>query len=79
MQSLNNDAGGCGVWVQSLPRLPGWAPRPSHTHAVILPPLCIQAGRMNPTLRLKKKALQQAYDQAIKKKMVGGLGGIESG
>lgn len=29
-----------------------------------------QAGNMNPTLRLKKKALQQAYDQAIKKKMV---------
>jgi hypothetical protein len=30
-----------------------------------------QQGRMNPTLRLKKKALQQAYDQAIKRKMVG--------
>eukprot|EP00887_Chlorella_sp_A99_P004077 scaffold11.g4077.t1 len=26
-------------------------------------------GRMNPALRLKKKALQHAYDQAIKKKM----------
>ena len=27
---------------------------------------------MNPTLRLRKKALQSAYDQAIKRKMVGG-------
>lgn len=30
-----------------------------------------EQGSMNPTLRLKKKALQQAYDQAIKRKMVG--------
>lgn len=29
-------------------------------------------GRMNPTLRLRKKALQHAYDAAIKKKMVRG-------
>ncbi|KAL4854138.1 hypothetical protein ACK3TF_005128 [Chlorella vulgaris] len=28
-----------------------------------------QAGKMNPSLRLKKKALQQAYDLAIKRKM----------
>ena len=27
---------------------------------------------MNPVLRLRKKALQQAYDQAIKRKLVGG-------
>jgi hypothetical protein len=27
-------------------------------------------GKMNPTLRLRKKALQQAYDLAIKKTMV---------
>jgi len=29
-----------------------------------------QAGLLNPSLRLKKKALQHAYDAAIKKKMV---------
>ncbi|GAB4822894.1 hypothetical protein N2152v2_009940 [Parachlorella kessleri] len=28
-----------------------------------------QQGKMNPTLRLRKKALQSAYDQAIKRKM----------
>lgn len=29
-----------------------------------------QAGKSNPTLRLKKKALQSAYEQAIKRQMV---------
>lgn len=31
-----------------------------------------EAGKMNHVLRLKKKALQQAYNEAIKRKMVGG-------
>ncbi len=30
-----------------------------------------EAGKMNPTLRLKKRALQAAYDTALKKKRVG--------
>lgn len=33
---------------------------------------------MNPTLRLRKKALQHAYDAAIKKKMVGPGAGLSA-
>ena len=29
-----------------------------------------EAGNMNPTMRLKKKALQGAYEEAIRKQMV---------
>jgi hypothetical protein len=38
-----------------------------------------RAGKMNPTLRLRKKALQMAYDTAIKLAMVRMTGAKEGG